>query len=155
MICIRKAQDEEAAALTALCLRSKAHWGYDAAFMAACREELTIRPQDVLDGVFAVAEEAPGDLLGVAQIAAAGDPCDLMLLYVEPAAMGRGVGRALFDWAVGEARRRGIRRMRIEADPHAEAFYRRMGAVRVGEAPSGSIAGRFLPLLELALDAGP
>eukprot|EP00752_Nemacystus_decipiens_P000574 g574.t1 len=87
---IREARDEEAAALTALCLRSKAHWGYDSAFMAACREELTIRPQDVRDGGFAVAEGAQGDILGVARIAADGDGVDLMLLYVEPSAMGRG-----------------------------------------------------------------
>ena len=31
---------DEADCLTALCMRSKAHWGYDAAFMHACREEL-------------------------------------------------------------------------------------------------------------------
>ena len=30
-----------------LALRSKAHWGYDASFLAACRVELSLRPTDV------------------------------------------------------------------------------------------------------------
>jgi hypothetical protein len=37
--------------------------------------------------------------------------------------------------------------MTIDADPHAEAFYLAMGAVRVGEAASESIPGRSLPRL--------
>jgi hypothetical protein len=40
---IRKARPDEAGELTELALRSKAHWGYDEAFMASCREELTVR----------------------------------------------------------------------------------------------------------------
>ena len=41
--------------------------------------------------------------------------------------------------------------MTIEADPDAAPFYRRIGARDVGTAPSGSIPGRELPLLELVL----
>ena len=39
---IRLAQRADLPALTALCLASKAHWGYDAAFMAAVADELTM-----------------------------------------------------------------------------------------------------------------
>jgi hypothetical protein len=45
--------------------------------------------------------------------------------------------------------------MRIEADPHAEAFYLGRGARCVGTAPSGSIPGRMLPLLEIDLSEAP
>ena len=37
---IREATEADLPALTALCLAAKAHWGYDAAFMAACEQEL-------------------------------------------------------------------------------------------------------------------
>lgn len=42
--------------------------------------------------------------------------------------------------------------MRIESDPHAENFYLRMGAVRVGETPA-DMEGvkRSLPLLRACL----
>ena len=42
MIRLRDARQDELQSLTELCLRSKAVWGYDAAFMAACRIELTL-----------------------------------------------------------------------------------------------------------------
>jgi predicted N-acetyltransferase YhbS len=65
--------------------------------------------------------------------------------------MGRGVGRALLRDAVDRARLAGARTLHIEADPYAEAFYLRFGARRVGEVPSGSLAGRMLPLLVVDL----
>ncbi|MEE8545291.1 MAG: hypothetical protein V3T29_05715 [Alphaproteobacteria bacterium] len=54
---IRPARPGEAAALTDLALRSKAHWGYDAAFMAACRAELTVTPAQAASGLVQVYEE--------------------------------------------------------------------------------------------------
>ncbi len=39
---VRPARAGEAASLTALCLRSKAHWGYDAGFMGLCVPSLTV-----------------------------------------------------------------------------------------------------------------
>jgi hypothetical protein len=37
--------------------------------------------------------------------------------------------------------------------PNAEGFYRKMGAERVGETPSGSIPGRMLPLMQVRVPA--
>ncbi|MDX1402576.1 MAG: GNAT family N-acetyltransferase, partial [Kiloniellales bacterium] len=76
---------------------------------------------------------------------------DLLKLFVEPDKTGQGYGAALFEWATCEGRRLGASRMTIEADPDAEPFYRKQGARVVGTAPSGSIPGRRLPLLELQL----
>jgi hypothetical protein len=38
--------------------------------------------------------------------------------------------------------------MEIHSDPEAQGFYERMGARLIGKTPSGSIAGRLLPLLQ-------
>ena len=49
----------------------------------------------------------------------------------------------------------GYTSLRIEADPNALGFYQAMGASQIGEAPSGSIPGRTLPVLLVTLaDAG-
>jgi hypothetical protein len=40
--------------------------------------------------------------------------------------------------------------MRVVADPNAEAFYARLGAVRVGAVPS-DVADRSLPMLRFDL----
>ena len=45
MATFRRASATEAESLTALTLESKAHWGYDAEFMALARPSLTVTPE--------------------------------------------------------------------------------------------------------------
>ncbi|SCD45327.1 Acetyltransferase (GNAT) domain-containing protein [Streptomyces sp. BpilaLS-43] len=150
MVYVREVRPAEAAELTALALRSKAHWGYDEGFMAACREELAVRPADVTARRTAVAER-DGRILGFTMLDGAPPEGALGMMFVEPDAIGQGVGRLLFGHAREQARRLGFTLLTIDADPNAEPFYTAMGAVRVGAVPSGSVPGRMLPLLELAL----
>lgn len=147
---IRAARIDELKRLSELCLRSKAVWGYDKAFMDACRAELTLTERDLRDSEMRVAEK-DGEIVGVAQISLEGEVAHLEKLFIEPAAMRSGAGRALFAWCKTAARAKGASTMIIEADPDAAAFYRRMGARDDGRAPSGSIPGRFLPRLRLTL----
>ena len=150
MLQLRPARPDEAETLTELCLRSKAVWGYDDAFMRACRAELTLTARDCATPLIQVA--ADGDVVaGVVQVTLQGEAADLAKLFIEPGALRAGVGRKLFEWAAATARRHGARWMTIEADPQAADFYRRMGAVDDGTAPSGSIPGRVLPKLKLSL----
>lgn len=44
---LRSARADEVQMLSELALRSKGYWGYDAAFLEACREELTGRVADI------------------------------------------------------------------------------------------------------------
>ena len=152
-ITIRLAREDEAAELTALCHRSKAHWGYDDAFMVQARAELTITPAFIATGRVFVAEEDGGMLLGIASVAPLAEDrtFDLVHLFIEPGVIGRGVGRRLFEAAANKAREDGARRLVILADPNAAEFYRRVGAKDAGEAPSESIPGRMLPLLHFEL----
>jgi hypothetical protein len=53
---IRKARPEDVKDLTELSIRSKRSNGYDEAFMAACREELTVTEDHLADGEYWVAE---------------------------------------------------------------------------------------------------
>src|SRR5215475_9754093 len=147
---IREPDVEELSALSELCMRSKAVWGYDADFMAACLKELTFVPADLVSSRIAVAARG-GSVLGVAQVRMVGSDADLQKLFVEPSALRGGVGKALFDWAIDAAHKMAASRMIIEADPDAAPFYRRLGARDIGHAPSGSIAGRMLPKLALDL----
>ena len=143
---LRPAVVAELDRLSDLCMRSKAVWGYDEAFMAACRRELTLTAGDLNDTDIQVAEDDDG-LCGVAQLSVFGEQACIEKLFVDPEGLGRGVGRRLYDWCVAVARDRGARVLVIEADPDAEAFYLKMGAVRDGQVPSGSIQGRMLPRL--------
>ena len=101
-----------------------------------------------------VAESEDGSILGVAaaeKLDGAGR-FDLTLMFVEPTAIRTGIGRRLFAAAVRIAAADGGKILSILADPFAEAFYKKLGAVRIGEAPSDAIPGRTLPLLEYRID---
>jgi GNAT superfamily N-acetyltransferase len=147
---IRTPRPDELSSLSDLCFRSKAVWGYDAAFMEACRGELTLDARDLQLTPIAVAER-DGKPIGVAQVKVVDDEADLLKLFVEPDVLHGGIGKALFAWATDVAKNLGARRMTIDADPDAAAFYRRMGAYDVGHAPSGSVPGRMLPKLAINL----
>ncbi|WP_223837530.1 GNAT family N-acetyltransferase [Streptomyces venezuelae] len=129
MVRIRGARAAEAEALSALVMRSKAHWGYDPAFLAACAGELRIRAEDTEARRITVAEAPDGAVLGVASLEGGPAEAVLGLLFVAPEALGRGVGRALYREVLRRARELGIERLVIDADPHAVGFYRAMGAV--------------------------
>lgn len=145
-VTVRPARPAEAGALTELVMRSKAYWGYSEEFMESCRAELTIAPDQVLPSRMTVAE-SEGRVLAVATLEGTPAPTgdgELGMLFVEPDAIGEGVGSLLFRHIADLARSLGFRRFELDADPNAEPFYEAMGAVRVGVVPSGSIPGRTL-----------
>lgn len=140
--------------LTELCVRSKAHWGYDAEFMRLSASALAVDEADITDGRVLVAADMEDRPLGIAAVLGKGDTVDLDALFVDPPAIGSGAGRALFAAALDLARGLGARRMTILADPNAAAFYERMGARFLRNAPSDAIPGRTLPLYEYDLTSG-
>jgi GNAT superfamily N-acetyltransferase len=148
---IRRAQPAEAGALSALALRSKAHWGYDADFLAACRDDLTLLPEEIATSLTYVADgvDAPAGYYrlllednGVAELDA---------LFVEPTEMGQGIGKRLWRHAVDTAAKLGCSVMIWQSDPQAEGFYLAMGAQRNGESESTVTPGRMLPLMRYRL----
>jgi GNAT superfamily N-acetyltransferase len=144
---IRDAQPDDCPSLSLLAFISKAYWGYDDAFMEACRDELTVRPEDLERGRVRVFDD--GELVGFHGVIEG----ELQWMFVAPAAIGCGIGVLLWADAVEVARTLGVEVLRIEADPNAAGFYERMGAVRVGDTPSASIPGRELPVYEFAVSS--
>jgi N-acetylglutamate synthase-like GNAT family acetyltransferase len=147
---VRQARLEELPGLSELCLRSKAVWGYDQAFLEACRSELTLRPEELRTTLVAVAESESG-VAGVVQIKVADAEADLLKLFIEPRKLRSGIGSFLLSWAIEQAKSMGATRLLVESDPDAASFYRGIGAYDVGVAPSGSIPGRFLARLAFDL----
>lgn len=119
--------------------------------MSACVAELTFNADNLASMRMQLAEDETGHV-GFAAVSMIDETtATIEAMFIEPDRIGAGVGRLLFDWTVKTARGDGATVMMIEADPGAAAFYRHMGAVDAGEAPSGSIPGRMLPMLRLEL----
>lgn len=148
---LRAARPEEAPALTDLALAAKASWGYDADFMARCRDIMTISPDAVARHPHYLAETSGDDLLGFYGFDLADGLLTLDWLFVAPRAQKRGLGQHLFEHAVAVARLGRFSYFRIVSDPHAEAFYVRRGAVRCGSTSSDLHPDRLLPVLRFDL----
>lgn len=79
--------------------------------------------------------------------------CEMKRLYLRPQLRGRGVGRAMAEAAIAEARLIGYRRMRLDTVepvmPNAVAMYRRLGFVEIDPYRANPIAGALY--MELGL----
>jgi GNAT superfamily N-acetyltransferase len=145
---------KDAAALTQIAHAAKRHWGYPETWIAAWRDTLTMRPEFIAGNISycAIENKRP---VGFYVLTNEPDGPHLDHLWILPSSMGRGIGRALFEHAASQANRLGFRSMKIEADPNAEAFYKQMGALRVGTSISETCGERReLPRLEYKWSVG-
>ena len=155
---IRPARPDEGPVLTELAYASKRTWGYPEETLDEWNGPLDVLEDHFRTEAFFVAEEdRDGGLVPVGFFSLMPverpDTLDLDHFWVLPEGQARGVGRRMFERAVQEARLRGAGRMTITAEPQAEGFYLKMGAVRIGgkDTVVGG-EGHVLPLLELPLD---
>jgi len=130
-VAIRLARPSDAEALTSLALRAKASWGYDEEFMELCREELTLTPEKMNAWTIWVAE-CDGRLAGMIALNVGGEQAELEDFMVEPEFHGRGIGRALMSALFKECSTQRVRSVSLDADPNAEAIYRKFGFTRIG-----------------------
>ncbi len=140
--------------LTRLALRSKAHWGYDGAFMEACRTELTLTPAMIAGpGLHVTVARADGVLAGYCALSSnGGETLEVEALFVDPPHIGRGIGRLLLHHARRRARTLGATTLIVQSDPDAAGFYAREGGRRIGSQASHSLPRRLLPLFEFVLE---
>jgi len=129
---IRRANPADAETLTGIAFAAKRHWGYPEQWIQIWKEVLTIQPELIANHETYIAH-IEGQAAGFYALIAKSNRISLEHLWVLPAAMGKGVGRALFEHAVQRAKVLGITAIEIESDPNAEKFYERMGARRIGK----------------------
>jgi GNAT superfamily N-acetyltransferase len=123
VISVRGARPGDFERVRELTLESKAHWGYDRDFVRRWAEGLSFesaceRWVAELDGAIVAwaALVPPADGVAV-----------LDDLWVDPAAMGRGLGSRLFRLAADRARELGAQRLEWGAEPNAVGFYEKLG----------------------------
>ena len=144
---LRRAVADDAAALTAIAFSAKRSWGYPETWLHAWAAGLTATPE-LIDGFPAFVALLDERIAGWTALRIQNTDAHLEHLWIDPPAMRRGLGRALFQHAESVARAAGAHRLFILSDPHAESFYRRHGAhfLRHEPAPVNGTP-RHLPLL--------
>ena len=132
-----------------IAVEAKAHWGYDRALVEEWALGGDFDPGSLRKRLLYVAE-SDGQPVGWAALIPRGEVGWLEDLWVEPAWIGRGVGRALFEHVAAEARQRGARRLEWEAEPNAQGFYEHLGATYVRDSEETEW-GRVLEVLGVDL----
>jgi len=135
--------------LRKIAVEAKAHWGYDRALVEEWALGGDFDPESLRKRLLYVAE-SDGRPVGWAALIPRGEVGWLEDLWVEPAWIGRGVGRALFEHVAAEARQRGARRLEWEAEPNAQGFYEHLGATYVRDSEETEW-GRVLEVLGVDL----
>jgi GNAT superfamily N-acetyltransferase len=140
---IRLAKLNEREALEALQWRASLALGEHSEQLEAHPDAIELPLKQIEGGNVFVAEL--GDrIAGFAAVLVGEDGVELDGLFVEPALWRRGIGAALVDVAVHEARKQGLAMMVI-ANPSARQFYERCGFTVEGEAET-----RFGPALRMS-----
>jgi len=151
-VLLRTARAKEAEALSRLAFRAKGHWGYDRGFLEASRPDLTVDADLAGSGAVFVTEADGGELLGFVSLSITTESdASLMHCFVDPEAIGTGVGRRLVLYAIDEARRLGADSLTVESDPNADGFYAALGFERIGDVASIVDPRRRLPVLRYTL----
>ena len=146
---IRKASTEDHSQLTELAHESKRHWGYPENWISHWKDALTITPEYLEANQVFVAEDDQR-IIGFYALVVSDNRAELDHMWVSPAHLGTGVGKALFVHAMRSAKGQNLSEVEILSDPNAEGFYQKMGAYRTGESVS-EVDGepRVLPRLTI------
>ena len=150
---IRRAQPEEAAALTEIAHAAKRHWGYPENWIEHWKDDLTITPDFIATNEMYVAISGE-EIAGCCALVMSDSLAELEHMWIRPEHMGNGVGRVLFNKIVERAIAFDAKTVELSADPNAEGFYQRMGATHIGEVQS-EIEGqpRVLPRMSFDLQS--
>jgi GNAT superfamily N-acetyltransferase len=138
---IRTARPDEADALRALHRSASYVWTEDHAQLDAHPEVFGVDPAALAAGQVRVAVDAQDRVLGFATVTGDGELDDL---FVEPAQMRRGIGRALVEDAAARAQAVGRDRLCVVAAERTLPFYSRAGFAVTGDAST-----RFGPAVRL------
>jgi GNAT superfamily N-acetyltransferase len=147
---IRIASTADTTSLSELTYHSKAHWGYSAKQMNEWREELTITKDYINTNAVYLLEQGDQVLGYYSYCLLEADKVHLDNLFVDPKHLGKGIGSKLLLDFFDRIHDSGVSRIILHADPHAEGFYLKYGLATTGQKES-SIAGRFLPIMEMII----
>jgi GNAT superfamily N-acetyltransferase len=142
MLEIIKAQPHDISILREIAIESKGSWGYADHFMDQYAQAPILTAESIrADIVYKARRE--NSTVGWYRLILHHPIAEWEDLWVLPAEMGKGIGRALFQHMLGQARTAGCTAVEFDADPNAVPFHEHMGSVVIGQ--SWSEWQRYIP----------
>jgi N-acetylglutamate synthase-like GNAT family acetyltransferase len=147
---IEKATISDNEILTEITKKSKAYWGYSAQQILKWNQNLTITQDYIRENkVFKLIEE--NIIIGYySYIFEDEKHVKMDNLFILPEYIGKGFGKFLLLDFLNRMKEAQIETITLDSEPNAEAFYFKMGFVKIGEFET-SIKNRFMPIMEMKL----
>ncbi len=145
---IQKATPKDHIILTEITKKSKAYWDYSDEQLQKWEEELTITTKQIEEEQFYLLIEEETNKIIAYYSFYEEDKYTIMLenLFVLPDYIGKGYGRFLMNDLSERLKNTKIDTIKLNADPNAEIFYKRMGFGTIGYLET-DIFGRFLSIM--------
>ena len=121
MVTIVNASPADAEVLAELEIRSESYWGYHSDFMDKFKKIYLITAEFIRNNptfILMVDDKVTG-FYGLLL----SDEVSLEYLFIEPEYIGKGYGKVLWNHALDECKKRGIREFTIVTSPEARGFY--------------------------------
>ena len=129
---IRKARPEEAATLSTIAVKAKAHWGYAQEQLELWGREFLTVPSEYISDHHVWVARIRSVAVGFSGVSIHDAEAELDHLWILPDYIGQGIGKQLFLYTAQRIQKMGCPEMVFTSDPHADGFYRKLGAERIG-----------------------
>ena len=129
---------------------SKRYWGYSDELMEVWQRDLLVTRKDLNSRTFWLMK-INTEMVGVFSLSLLSEGIfELEDFWLNPSAIGNGLGRKMFQFMIHCLQSTEATKLVIVSDPHAEGFYKKMGATRV-KFVNSKPEGRMLPVMDLLL----
>ena len=142
----RPAEIKDIEVLNQISLASKRYWNYPEEWIQRWKNDLSIKESDLIDLVILVVT-INDELKGFCAIREGDSYYEVEHLWLLPETIGKGLGKALLLTSLERVVSQNLPIL-VEADPNAEAFYKKQGFVTYDKKESFP-KGRYLPLMKL------
>jgi len=143
---IVSASPKDTKLLADLEIRSESYWGYGTDFMDKFKEIYVITEEFILNNPTYILKDDE-KIIGFYGLLLNDDEVSLEYLFIEPKYIGKGYGKMLWNHALEECKKLGIKEFTIITSPDARAFYLRLGATIYTEVDSLISKGNKTPKL--------
>ena len=147
----RPAEIKDIEVLNQISLASKRYWNYPEEWIQRWKNDLSIKESDLIDLVILVVT-INDELKGFCAIREGDSYYEVEHLWLLPETIGKGLGKALLLTSLERVVSQNLPIL-VEADPNAEAFYKKQGFVTYDKKESFP-KGRYLPLMKLEKSRG-
>jgi len=142
----RPAEIKDIEVLNQISLASKRYWNYPEEWIQRWKDDLSIKESDLVDLLIRVVT-INDEVKGFCAIRKGDSYYEVEHLWLLPETIGKGMGKILLSTSLESLMHQDLPIL-VEADPNAEAFYKKQGFVTYDKKESFP-KGRYLPLMKL------